>query len=101
MKIFYGFLRFIRRHKYFVALFVFALLVGGIDENSLLRFYALRQENAVLRREIAEKEAIYAHYAQQLSELSRPEAVERVARVELGMHTDDEDVYLIQVENEE
>lgn len=101
MKLLYGLLRFVCRHKYLVALLVFALFVGGIDENSLLRLYEMRSENDVLRREIAEYDNLYEHYSQQLSELGRPEAIERVARVELGMHTDDEDVYLIKVENEE
>lgn len=101
MKILYGLLRFIRRHKSLVTLLVFSLYIGVLDENSLRRLYELRRENDILRREIADNDEKYAYYSQQLSELSRPEAIERIARVELGMHTDDEDVYIIQVEREE
>ena len=101
MKLLYGFLRFVRRHKYIVALLLFALLVGGIDENSLWRLYGMRRENEALRREIAQYDEIYSDYSRQLEELGRPEALERVARVELRMHTDDEDIYLIKEEDPE
>lgn len=101
MKLLYGFLRLVRRHKYIVALLLFGLLVGGIDENSLWRLYEMRRDNDALRREIAEYDRIYADYSRQLEELGRPEALERVARVELGMHTDDEDVYIIKEEDAE
>ena len=71
--------------------------MGFLDPNSFLRLFELRRQNAALRAEIAEYEDRYNADTQALHDLmNNPEAVERVARVNLNMKTADEDVYVIE-----
>ena len=62
-----------------------------------MRLFELRRQNAALRAEIAEYEDRYNADTKALHDLmNNPEAVERVARVNLNMKTADEDVYVIE-----
>jgi len=85
------------RQKYLWTIVAFVAIVGFLDANSFWHHYELRQQNNDLRKEISEYEALYAADTRELHELERnPEAVERVARVNLYMKTADEDVYVIE-----
>ena len=85
------------RQKYLWTILAFIAIVGFLDPNSFLRLFELRRQNAALRAEIAEYEARYNADTQALNDLmNNPEAVERVARVNLYMKTADEDVYVIE-----
>lgn len=85
------------RQKYLWTIVAFVAIVGFLDTNSFRHHYELRQQNNALRKEIYEYEATYAADTRELRELEHnPEAVERVARVNLYMKTADEDVYVIE-----
>ncbi len=85
------------RQKYLWTILLFVALVGFIDPNSFYHSYLLEQENDELREQIHDYEARYNADTRELYELQRsPEAVERVARVNLQMKTADEDVYVVE-----
>ena len=85
------------RQKYLWTILAFISIVGFLDPNSFLRLFELRRQNAALRAEIAEYEDRYNADTKALHDLmNNPEAVERVARVNLNMKTADEDVYVIE-----
>ena len=85
------------RQKYLWTILAFIAIVGFLDPNSFWRLFELRRQNAALRAEIAEYESRYNADTQALNDLmNNPEAVERVARVNLNMKTADEDVYVIE-----
>lgn len=84
------------RQKYFWTLLAFVIIVGFLDPNSFLQRYRLHSQNEALRSQIKTYEDQYAQDTRELYELERsPEAVERVARVDLYMKTPDEDIYVI------
>lgn len=74
----------------------FVVVVGFLDQNSFLNLFFLLQKNSELKDEIA-------HYAQQYADDSKAlrlldtseEAVEKVARVNLLMKNDNEDIYVV------
>lgn len=87
----------ILHQKYLWTIILFIVIVGFLDTNSFWHHYELRQQNNELREEIAAYEEKYEADTRELQELENsPEAVERVARVNLYMKTDDEDVYVIE-----
>ena len=85
------------RQKYLWTILAFIAIVGFLDPNSFWRLFELRRQNAALRAEIAEYESRYNADTQALNDLmNNPEAVERVARVNLYLKTAEEDVYVIE-----
>lgn len=87
----------ILRQKYIWTIVAFVALVGFIDPNSFYQSYLLEQQNDELRMQISEYKERYENDTRELNDLQRnPEAVERVARVNLQMKTADEDVYVVE-----
>ena len=85
------------RKKFLWTILAFVLIVGFLDANSFWNNYKLQQENTRLQNEITLYEQHYATSTQELKELqSSPEAIERVARVNLYMKTANEDIYVIE-----
>lgn len=85
------------RQKYLWTIVAFIAIVGFLDPHSFWHRHELHQQNNALREEIKAYEAAYEADTKELRELERsPEAVERVARVDLYMKTADEDVYVIE-----
>ena len=85
------------RQKYLWTILVFIAVVGFLDQNSMWRLHELRLQNEALREEIKQYEDRYNADSKALEDLlTNPEAVERVARVNLYMRTPDEDVYVIE-----
>lgn len=85
------------KHKCLCLTIFFVLLICFIDENSLLRRWRLIRQNNELQEQILRYEKEYADANAELKQLDNsPEAVERVARVNLLMKTSDEDVYVIE-----
>lgn len=83
--------------KYLWTIVLFIAIAGFLDDNSFWRRYQLHQQNNELREEIKKYEDRYNADTKELHELEgNPEAVERVARVNLLMKTADEDVYIIE-----
>lgn len=84
------------RHRYLWVIVFFIVVVGFLDPNSFWHRYEIQCQNDDLRSEIQKYEERYATDTRELQELeSDPEAIERVARVNLYMKTADEDVYVI------
>lgn len=84
-------------HKYLWTILLFVILVGFIDSNSLMQRYRLTKHNAALRAEIKQYDESYKADSRTYEELQKSdEAVKKVARVELFMKTDNEDVYVIE-----
>ena len=68
-----------------------------LDENSLISRYQLHTRNEATRAEIRKYEEQYLRDQRDLQEMQNsPDAVERVARMDLLMKTPDEDVYVIE-----
>lgn len=87
----------LRRHKYLWTTLVFLLIIGVLDENSLISRYQLHARNEATRAEIRKYEEQYLRDQRDLQEMQNsPDAVERVARMDLLMKTPDEDVYVIE-----
>lgn len=91
----FTFWNYIRRHKYLVAILIFLLIVGVVDENSLWVRYDRQVEIGNLRREIDKFQALYDAETAQLEALNNdPSAVERMARERYFMKRADEDVFV-------
>lgn len=76
---------------------LFALILGVIDENSLLNRREIREKNDELRKEIAGYEEQFELAQKELRALQNdPDVVEEVARMRLFMKTPNEDVYVIE-----
>ncbi|MBQ2123748.1 MAG: septum formation initiator family protein [Bacteroidaceae bacterium] len=85
------------RFKYVWTPLLFALIIGVLDTNSLMRRYEIRAQNEALRAEIAAYEERFEADRKELRALRNdPDVVEEVARMRLFMKTPNEDVYIIE-----
>lgn len=93
------FCRSLFHQKYGWTIVAFIVIAGFVDSNSLWHRYQIKMQNDALRREIASYEAQYNADTHELNDIEHnPDAVERVARVNLYMKTADEDVYVIEAD---
>ncbi len=87
---------FIRRHKYWITVLVFAVIIGFLDENSLVRRIGYEREISQLNEEIDKYKAEYDESTERLNELTtNPEAIEQIAREKYLMKKPNEDIYVI------
>ena len=87
---------YIRRYKYVVAFLVFMLIIGVVDENSLLVRYHRRVDISNLKREIDKYQQQYDEESARLQSLmNNPAAVEKLARETYLMKRAEEDVFVI------
>ena len=92
---------YIRRYKYVVALLIFLLILGVLDENSLWVRYQRRVEIGNLHRQIEKYQAQYDAETAQLEALeNNAAAVERLAREKYLMKRDNEDLFVFMDANE-
>ena len=88
--------RYVRRYKYAVAFLVFMVIIGVVDENSLLVRYQRRVDIGNLKREIDKYQQQYDDESARLQSLmTDPSAVEKLAREKYLMKRADEDVFVI------
>ena len=88
---------YIRQHKYLLTLVVFGVVIGFIDENSLVRRMDHQKEIYRLHTEIARYKAQYEEDTRTLKELTtNPEAIEKIAREKYLMKKPDEDVFVFE-----
>ena len=81
---------YIRHHKYMITLLVFLVVIGFLDENSLI-------QRAKHRNEIRKYRKQYEEDTEKLKELtSNPEALEKIAREKYLMKKPNEDVYVFE-----
>lgn len=87
----------IRCHKYLVTTILFLLIIGVLDENSLLRRYMHQREIAALKAEIKEYTDKFNEDTRKLDEINNnPKAIEKIAREKYLMKTPDEDIFIFE-----
>lgn len=85
------------RHKYMVVTVIFLVIIGFIDENSLIRRAKYKYEIMQLQDEIKYYRDIYTKDTERMNELnSNPEAIEKIAREKYLMKTPDEDIFIFE-----
>lgn len=88
---------FVRRHKYLITLVVFAVVVGFLDENSIMRRVDYAREESRLRDEIEKYRMEYEENTELLNELAVDSgAIERIAREKYLMKKPNEDIYVFE-----
>ena len=84
---------FIGRHKYWITVVAFGVIIGFLDENSMIRRISR------LQGEIDKYRAEYEENTERLNELStNPEAIEQIAREKYLMKKPNEDIYVFDEE---
>lgn len=98
----HSFLNLFRRYKYVFVVFLFALLVGVVDENSFLNRYYHQNEIRELKSEIRRYTEQYERDSERLRNLnSSHEAIVREARERYLMKRSNEDVFVFVEEVED
>lgn len=88
---------YIRLHKYTITIVAFLLIIGVLDENSLIRRFSHQREINALKSEIAKYKKQYEEDSKTLKELtSNPEVLEKVAREKYLMKKHNEDIYIFE-----
>ena len=91
-----------RRRKYLITFVLFVVLVGFLDENSIVRRLGYYREETRLRGEIDRYRAEYEENTRRLNELAVDSgAIEKIAREKYLMKKPNEDIYLFQEDIEE
>ena len=84
-----------RQHKYMITLLVFGIIIGFVDENSIVRRLGYTAETVRLRSEIEKYRQEYEENTERLNELAVDSgAIERVAREKYLMKKPNEDIYV-------
>ncbi len=90
---------FIGRHKYWITVLAFGVIIGFLDENSMIRRIGYAREISRLQGEIDKYRAEYEENTERLNELStNPEAIEQIAREKYLMKKPNEDIYVFDEE---
>ena len=93
---------FVRRRKYLITFVLFVVLVGFLDENSIVRRLGYYREETRLRGEIDRYRAEYEENTRRLNELAVDSgAIEKIAREKYLMKKPNEDIYVFQEDIEE
>ena len=88
---------FICRRKYLITVVTFAVIIGFLDENSLVRRLGYEREISQLKEEIEKYRADYEENTKRLNELNtNPDAIEQIAREKYLMKKPNEDIYVFE-----
>ena len=88
---------FIRRRKYLITVVAFAVIIGFLDENSLVRRFGYEREISQLKEEIEKYRADYEENTKRLNEITtNPDAIEQIAREKYLMTKPNEDIYVFE-----
>lgn len=88
---------FVRKHKYLITLALFVVIIGFLDENSVVRRLGYAREEIRLRDEIEKYRKEYEENTERLNELMVDSgAIERIARERYLMKKPDEDIYVFE-----
>lgn len=91
---------FVRKHKYLITLALFAVIIGFLDENSVVRRLGYAREESRLRDEIEKYRN--EENTERLNELAVDSgAIERIAREKYLMKKPNEDIYVFEEDIEE
>ena len=89
-------LNFLGHYKYLIVMVLGCVMVGFVDDNSLMRRVQLQMQIDDLEEEIEHYRAINDADTRQLRELRRnPKAIEKIARERYFMKADDEDIFVL------
>lgn len=83
-------------NKYAITLYVFAVLFIFVGEQSLINQISRRREIRRTKQEIEQIKAETTEASNLLQSLDNKDSLERFAREQYKMHTDNEDVYLVE-----
>ncbi len=87
---------FIGHNKYWIVVILGVLIVGFLDENSLLKHIQNRILVSDLKEQINTYNSQYERDEQQIKELRRnPKAITKIAREKYFMKADDEDIFVL------
>lgn len=88
--------RLICRFKYQITIIVCVLLVGFLDDDSVMKYFELEYQISELKQEISKYEGRYQRDSEELKRLQRdPKEMARIARERYFMKNDNEDVYVL------
>ena len=88
---------FVRCHKYLITVVLFLLIIGVLDENSLIRRVQYWHEISTLKSEIEMYREQYEKDSRMLKELTtHPDELEQVARERYLMKKPNEDIYIFE-----
>lgn len=91
-----------QQHKYMITVGLFVLIIGVLDENSLIRRISHWNEIRELNAEIERYRKQYEEDSETLRELtSNPEALEKIAREKYRMKRENEDIYVFESDLDE
>lgn len=84
------------KYNVWIAVLYFVVVVGFFDQYSFLNLFQLVVENHELTAQIEHYEEQYNEDSKALEMMDNsPQAIEKVARVNLMMKNDNEDVYVV------
>lgn len=87
---------FLGHYKYLIVVVLGCIMVGFVDDNSMLRRLQLQMQIADLQDEIEKYRSMNDADTKQLRDLQRDSrAVEKIARERYFMKADDEDIFVL------
>ena len=93
---------FLSKYKYLLTCIIGTAIVGFLDSNSIYQRLVLHYEIEDLKAEIEKYQKVYKNDSKQLRDLERdPKNIERIARERYFMKADDEDIYVLNIDQEE
>ncbi len=88
---------FVRQHKYLITTLLFIIIIGFLDENSIVRRMGYYRDAMELRQEIEKYREEYEESTARLNELAvDSESIERIAREKYFMKKPNEDVFVFE-----
>lgn len=91
--------KFICRHKYFITIVAFTVIIVFLDENSMIRRLEYKHEIMQLKEEIEKYRTDYEENTQRLNEITtNPDAIEQIAREKYLMKKPNEDIFVFEEE---
>ena len=88
---------FVCKNKYLITLVLFAVLIGFLDENSIVRRMGYAREESRLREEIDKFRTEYEENTRRLNELAVDSGtIECIAREKYLMKKPNEDIYVFE-----
>mgnify|MGYP003442586779 FL=1 len=95
-KMFWKKMRKLLINKYAIAIYVFALLLFFMGENSLIHYVKRARKIRVVKEQIAQTQEEINNAQSVINTLSNKDSLEHVAREEYRMHAPNEDVYIVE-----
>ena len=84
------------RYRFLALLIFFFIVVGFLGEYNFYQYLSLKRQNTELAERVAQYHKEYERDTRELRLLeTSPAAVEKVARVNLLMKNDNEDIYVV------